>query len=121
MSRKFHRYKLLLDEGFPLKTFFPRLHDRYDLKHIADDFKKSGLKDRDVYKVALKEKRLVITFNYKDFKIFGTISKSSGIIGISNNLSFEQIDKKVTALLMKKKPGELYGSSIFISGETKNS
>lgn len=118
MSR-FHKYRLLLDEGFPLKTFFPRLNSTHLIAHITKDQKKSGLTDPEVFEEARKQKRILITFNYKDFKEMAGKSKETGVIGISSNLSLEQIDKKLNALLAKSKPGKLYGKFIYISGETK--
>lgn len=119
MPHKFHKHKLLLDEGLPVKTFFPRLNSRFDLKHLTTDFKKSGIKDPQVYKLAVKEKRLVVTFNDKDFREFADKSKMSGVIGISANLPIEQIDKKLVSLLNKSKPSDLYGKFTYIHREVK--
>jgi hypothetical protein len=49
MVRTFYKHKLLFDEGFPPRWYFPRLNERFDVKHIKDDFRKIGLPDSEVY------------------------------------------------------------------------
>ncbi len=116
---RFHRYKLLLDEGLPYRIRLPRLNSRHDLKHIKADFKKSGLSDEKVYAFAQKTQRLLIIFNLKDFRSLAAKSKKIGIIGVSQNLSMEQIDKKLTSLLYKKNPKQFYGKFTPVTGETE--
>ena len=119
MPHKFHKYKLLLDEGFPPRPNFPRLNSRFDVRHVSVDLNHSGLKDRDVYLLAVKLKRIVVTFNDKDFKDYASSDTGSGVIGISANLSSEQIDKKLTALLVGTKKSKILGKFNYISGETE--
>lgn len=114
-----YKHRLLLDEGLPYKIRLPRTNSRYNLKHLKENLKQSGLSDDKVYKLAVKMQRLLVVFNIKHFRDLATKSKNSGIIGISQNLSPEQIDKKLTALLVKSKPRDLYGKFTSISGETK--
>ena len=118
-SRQFHRHKLLLDENFPLRNYFPTLNRRFDLKHISGDYKQAGLSDPKVYEVAKKENRLVVTFNTKDFIDLAQTSPEAGVIGISHNLPPEQIDKKITALLMRSTKKTLLGKLTMISGESE--
>ena len=109
MVRKFHKHKLLLDEGFPTRSYFPRLNNRFDVKHIAQDFKKAGLSDQQVHKFAAEHESIVVTLNIKDFKPLSPKSKNTGIIGVSASLSFNQVDKKLTALLNKSTKKQLLG------------
>lgn len=118
MPRRFYKYKLLLDEGFLLRTRLPISNSRFNLKHIKADLGHEGLKDEDVYKAAIKLKRLVVTFNDKDFQKFAESSPDAGVIGISANITNDQIDKKLTALLMKSKKSDLFGKFNYISGES---
>lgn len=104
------RYKLLLDENFFTRTYFPILNSRHDVKHVVEDLKMGGISDPKVYQLAVKTKRLIITFNRKDFEPMAAMSKGTGIITVSTNLSDEQIDKKITSLLSKCTPGTLYGT-----------
>ncbi len=109
MGRKWYKYKLLLDENLPPKTSFPRLNSRHNLRHIVHNFHKSGLKDPEVYTLAVKRNLLIITLNEKDFYSLSGKNSKTGIISISPNCSNEQIDKKLTSLLSKHSPNELYG------------
>lgn len=119
MSRKPHRYKLLLDENFFPKDRLPLLKRRYNIKHIKHDFKLIGLKDPEAYNFAVEEDRIIITFNDKDFLEVASKSKKSGVIGVSTNMLSDNIDKKIAAKLRKAKPSEIYGKFNYISNETE--
>ena len=43
MATRFYKHKLLLDENMPRRTYFPSLNARFDVKHIALDYKQRGL------------------------------------------------------------------------------
>lgn len=120
MPRKFYKLKLLLDEGFHLRANFPTLNQRFDVKHIKTDLKQAGLSDLEVYKLALRQKRLVATLNEKDFRSLVEISKQTGVIGVSSNLSDDQIDKKLTSLLSKSAKTSLYGKLTLIPGSSED-
>lgn len=121
MPRKFRKYKLLLDENFPLRQRFLLLNSRYNVKHIKGDYKQIGLIDEAVYERAKKERRLIVTFNDKDFREIAARSKNTGVIGVSTNLAPDQIDKKLTAFLRKAKPKDLFGKFKYIHGEPDQS
>jgi predicted nuclease of predicted toxin-antitoxin system len=118
MTKRFHKCKLLLDENMPARTKFPRLNSRYDLKHLRDDFHITDMLDPSVYEFAQKEKRLIPTFNGDDFKPLAIKSRDTGILFISDNLSDERIDSKLTALLSKSTPNALYSKFTSLTGET---
>lgn len=109
MVKRFHKFKLLLDEGFYRRHRFPLLNEYHNIKHITGDFHKEGLPDIYVYEFARKQKRLIVTYNEKDFRDLAIKSKDSGVIGVSGNLTVKQIDIKLTALLNKNTPKDLYG------------
>lgn len=119
MTKKFRKYKLLLDEGLPPRDRFKILNSRHGLKHIKHDLGKSGISDEKVWEHAIKENRLVVTYNVKDFKKFLKTSRQSGIIGVSTNLPTDQIDKKLTSLLSKSKKSDLFGKLISIRAESR--
>ncbi|OGG22348.1 hypothetical protein A3D03_06645 [Candidatus Gottesmanbacteria bacterium RIFCSPHIGHO2_02_FULL_40_13] len=106
--QKPRRYKLLLDENISPRSRFPILNSRHDVKHLVHDMKKSGISDLEVYILAKKTNRLIVTFNKKHFEKLAGKSKKTGIIAVSTNVSDEQIDKKITSLLSRKKKKELY-------------
>jgi hypothetical protein len=88
MPKKFLRFKLLLDEGLP---------------------------DLQVYKIAEVEKRVIVTFNDKDFNEFVKRGNNSGVIGVSQNMIDDEIDKKLVSFLSKARKGDLYGKFVSIS------
>ena len=117
MPKKFHKYKLLLDENFSIRSSFPLLNRRFDVKHIATDLRLAGMPDSQVYELARIEGRLLITYNTKDFSNLALKSIETGVIGVSANLSIGQIDKKLVALLIKSSKRTLFGKLTVISGE----
>lgn len=109
MPRKPYRHKLLLDEGLYLKKALPRTNSHHDIKHIKHDLHKGGISDKEVYSIAIKNKRIIVTYNIDDFKNRARKSSNSGVIGISQGISPDQLDKKLNALLSRKNPKSLYG------------
>ena len=120
ITKRFFKHKLLLDENFPIRKYFHTSNRRFDVKHVGDDFNLEGLSDPEVYVLARKQGRLVVTRNIKDFKELALTGNDTGVIGISPNLTFDQIDKKLTALLNKSTKKSLFGKLTTISGETEN-
>ena len=115
MTPRFYKHKILLDENFPNRSYFPSLNSRFNVKHIAKELKHSGWSDNQIYKLAQKEKMVIVTFNVKDFVEFVDISHNTGIVGVSDNLSNEDIDKKLTALFTKSTEKFLFGKIIHIT------
>ncbi len=109
MTRRFYKHKLLLDEGFPPRSYFPILNQRFDIKHIKDDLRKIGLPDEEVYVIAAQMKRLIVTYNAKDFRRLAGKSQDTGVIGVGALMLYEHIDKKLTSLLTKSSPTALQG------------
>ena len=110
MTKPFHKHKLLLDENMPERLAFPLLNERFDVKHIRDDLNNGGLSDRDVYHLARKQKRLLVTHNVKDFKRLVTSTDTAGVIGVPATLSPKIVDTKLTALLTKSSENALRGT-----------
>jgi len=119
MVRKFHKHKLLLDEGFPVRSYFPLLNRRFDIKHITQDFKQVSLSDKQVHQFASYYERIVVTLNIKDFKPLSPTNKNTGVIGVSANLSYDQVDKKLTSLLNNSTKKQLLGKLTVVSGESQ--
>ena len=70
---------------------------------------KEGISDKEVYSIAANNKRIVVTYNIGDFKNLARKSSNSGVIGISQGIPPDQLDKKLNALLSKNSPKSLYG------------
>jgi hypothetical protein len=112
---KLHKHKLLFDENMPKRQVFPRLNELFDVKHIRDDIHNAGLADPQVYLLAAKLKRLLITYNIKDFKSLAKQSHDTGIIGISPHLPLHQVDTKLTSLLIRSNQKALFGKYTALS------
>lgn len=109
----------MLDENFPVRSYFPNLNRRYDVKHITKDLNIPSLPDTKVYKLAQKSGRIIITYNVKDFIPLVENDLKAGVIGVSPNLPPDQVDKKLTALLIKSKRKTLVGKLTLLVGETE--
>lgn len=118
MSPKFHKFKLLLDENMPARRKFALLNHLFDVKHVAFDLRKGGLRDAEVYQEAVKMHRLIVTFNGKDFKPMAANAKETGVIFVSQNVPNEQLDTKLVALLIRSTPNALFGKFTVLTGET---
>jgi hypothetical protein len=121
MTRRFYKHKLLLDENFVIRSALPLLNRRYDAKHIAVDLNLAGLSDPKVYKLAIKENRLLVTYNIKDFEKFLKDDSRLGVIGVSANLSLAEVDKKLTSLLSKSSKNSLFGKLTLVPGSSEDS
>lgn len=119
MQNSFHKHKLLLDENMPERHAFPLLNDLFDVKHVRDDLHRGGLSDPQVYALAAKQHRLLVTYNSKDFKPFAARSLATGVIGVSATLPVHQQDRKLTALLVHRSAKALLGKFTALTGETK--
>jgi hypothetical protein len=115
MKHRFYKHKLLLDEGFPPRSYFPIVNQRFDVKHVKDDLRKIGLPDEEVYILALKLKRLIVTYNAKDFRRMAKESQDTGVIGVGALTPYHHIDNKLTALLTKSSQTALQGKYTSLS------
>lgn len=96
---------------------FPRLNNFHKLQHIVEDCRQKELKDPKVYEYACANALILVTLNKKHFtKIVA--KNGSGIIGISGNMTPDQIDNKLLAYLKKHSPQQLKGKYIQITNET---
>lgn len=118
MTKRFYKHKILLDENVHYRSYFPTLNKLFDVKHITEDYNQIALKDPDVYKYAVKEERILVTFNIKDFRELAKTSKKIGVIGISSNMPLNIIDKRLTAFFRKASEKSLLGKLTTITGET---
>lgn len=117
MAPRFYKHKIIFDENFPTRAYFPLLNSKFTVKHIAKDLNKSGWSDKQIYKFASQNNMIIVTFNIKDFVKFIDISHHAGVIGVSHNLSNDDIDKKLTALFSRSSEHTLFGKVTHITGE----
>jgi predicted nuclease of predicted toxin-antitoxin system len=103
MPKRFYKHKTLLDEQISPRQFFPRLNERFDVKHIKHDLNLASLPDPAVFELAVSQGRIILTKNVKDFRPL-LQADSPGIIGIPETWSNSRVDTKLTALLMQHGP-----------------
>lgn len=115
MTTHSYKHKILLDENFIARTRLPLLNRRFDVKHISHDYQHDGWSDEQVYELAIKTKRVLVTFNVKDFVILAESSTSTGVVGVPTNMSTKTIDKKLTAFFTKGTKRSLLGKLIHIT------
>ena len=109
MPPRFYKHKLLLDEGLYKRQSLSRTNSRYNIRHIKMDLHKAGAKDEEIFAIACKQKRVIVTANPKDFKkLLGKV-RDTGIIGVTQKLTPEQLDTKLNALLSKSTEKTFYG------------
>src|SRR3989344_6424923 len=109
MPPRIYKHKLLLDEGLYPRKLFSRTNNRYNIRHIKHDFNKAGIEDRQIYEIAIKQKRIIVTYNVRDFRKLAKLSRHTGVIGVSQGLTPEQLDAKLSALLSKSSEKSFYG------------
>lgn len=119
MQKPPRKHKLLFDANMPHRKYFPTLNERFDVKHLQEDFHIYGIPDTQVYQLAVSKDRIIVTQNSKDFRTFAGTRQDRGIIGIDSNLPPAQTDKKLTAFLINHSAKSLAGKFVTFSGETK--
>jgi hypothetical protein len=108
MSKRYYKHKLLLDENMPDRSYFPQLNQHFDVKHVKLDLRREGLADPPVYELALRLERIIVTFNWSDFRPLVGRRKDCGVIGVSG-MDWHRIDTKLTALLIRHGPAYFRG------------
>src|SRR3990167_7744691 len=100
-TRHSSKLKLLFDEPLPPRQQFPKLNNYCDIKHVRNDLKQPGLTDSQVYSLANRQERLLVTFNIKHFRPMISEDQMS-VIGISPNLLANQIDRKLLSFIKSR-------------------
>ena len=108
MPPKFYKHKLLLDEGIFKRQSLRRINNRYNQKHIKHDLNKGGITDKEVYEIARRQKRIIVTYNIEDFRKFARQSKDTGVIGVTQGFTPDQLDTKLNSLLSRSSENTFY-------------
>ena len=119
VPKPFYKHKLLLDEHLPPRQVLVSLNGHLDVKHISHDLHLAGLPDPAIYELALKQSRIILTINVKDFRPL-IREDSPGVIGIPENWTAQRIDSKLTALLMRHGPNYFRGRYRSLAAEDQN-
>lgn len=83
---------------FPRRIKYPALNRHHDVKHIVHDYKRGGITDVHLLKLARKDNRIVITKNIKDFQ-FQCQQYQVDIVGVTETIPPEELDKSLMAKL----------------------
>lgn len=105
-----------MDEGLYPRKSLPRINNRHDVKHIKHDLNNAGVKDKEVYEIAIEQKRIIVTYNTRDFKKFAKLNKNSGVIGVGQRLTPDRLDTKLNSLLSKSPEKSFYGKYTPLGG-----
>jgi predicted nuclease of predicted toxin-antitoxin system len=117
MPKAFYKHKLLFDENMPPRTQYPRLNEHFDVKHVSHDYNKGGVADEEVYKMACKQRRIIITINRDDFaKLVGT-KDNCGVLAVPDGPAATRTGTKLTALLMQHGPNYFRGRLVPLGAE----
>lgn len=108
MTTRHKRFNLLLDEMLPRREKYPQVNNYHNVRHIVHDLKNEGATDTDVVKLAKDESRIVITKNIKHLKELGKKYKVD-IFGVTETLPPEELDKKLMAVLKRRKYVKMKG------------
>lgn len=119
MAKRFYKHKTLLDEHLLHRRLYPLLNEHFDVKHIKDDLHLDGLPDPQVYELAVKQGRIILTTNVKDFRPL-LRDDCPGIIGIPEAWLPVRIDTKLTAILMKHGPAYFRGRYRSLAAEDQS-
>ncbi len=104
-----------MDEGIFPKQSLRRINSRYNIKHIKHDLNKGGIKDKEVYEIANRGKRIIITYNIGDFRKLVIESRNTGVIGVTYGFTPDQLDTKLNSLLSKSSEAKFYGKFTSLS------
>lgn len=110
--------KLLLDEGIYYRNYLKRTNRNFNVRHIKQDLKLEGISDLEVYNIAIKEERVLVTFNVKHFRNLVNGEKPS-IIGVSPNLGDKRLDQTLVSFLKRLKRADFKGKFFPLTGETR--
>lgn len=117
MPKPFHKHKLLFDEGMPPRRWYPRLNEHFDVKHIAHDYNMAGADDADIYDLACKQQRIIVTINRDDFAALVGTREDAGAISVPDGHNVARADGKLTSLLMRHGSKHFRGRLIALGGK----
>lgn len=118
MPHRPHKHSLLLDECCAVKEYYPRINNFHRVQYIVADCKQTKLSDPEVYKYACNHGLLLITLNKKHFNKI-VHKDGSGIIGVSGNMTPDQIDNKLSAFLRRHSSAQLKGQYFQLTNEDR--
>ncbi len=106
---------MLLDAAFARPRTFTRLYKKANVTHVVFDYNlPPQCSDEEIYQLAVKEDRFVVTINYQDFKKLIKKGKP-GIIALPSELSNQEIDQLLCQFLSMKNPADYAGFAVKVN------
>ena len=91
---------MLLDAAFARPRTFTRLYKKANVTHVVFDYNlPPQCSDEEIYLLAVKENRFVVTINYQDFKKL-VKKRKPGIIAIPSELRQGHVTRRVDVQLI---------------------
>ncbi|MFJ8565848.1 DUF5615 family PIN-like protein [Streptomyces sp. NPDC093514] len=114
MPKPFHRHKLLLDENMPPRLLFPQTNERFDVKHVNVDLHQGGINDLAVYRLAVREQRIIVSQNWRHFiKLVGT-AQDVGVIAVTGK-DWARMDSQLASVLTRHAPAHFRGKVLTLN------
>lgn len=114
-SKHRKKFRLLLDAAFAGPSNFPLLGKKANITHIVHSHQLSyQADDSEIYNLAIKENRFVVTINYKHFKKLVKLNRP-GVIAIPAYLSNTDIEKLLIKFMSGKDPENYIGKTTKLS------
>ena len=109
-SHKIRKFNFLLDTAFAHPSSFKKLKNKANIKHVRHDHNLSRqTEDKDIYVIATKENRIIITQDdgfRKQAK-----KKGAGIFIIPSYLTNDEIDLMLVEYIAGKNPDDFLGKT----------
>ena len=109
-------HKLLCDEGILYRQALLQTQKRFDIKNVESDLRLSNLADDDLFALAAREGRLILTDNERDFSKLANWETLTGVIFVDGDNRYSDVDGKLLNLLERSSHDELYGKVTHIKG-----
>ncbi|MEU9573736.1 DUF5615 family PIN-like protein [Streptomyces massasporeus] len=116
MPKHFHKHKLLLDENMPPRSLLPLTNERFDVKHVNLDLHQGGIDDLAVYRLAAREKRIVVSQNWRHFvKLVGT-GEDAGVIAVTGK-DWARMDSQLMSVLTRHTAAHFRGKVLALNAQ----
>ncbi|MEU2829174.1 DUF5615 family PIN-like protein [Streptomyces lavendulae] len=114
MPKQPYRHKLLLDENMPPRLLFPLTNERFDVKHVNIDLHQGGIDDLAVYRLAIREQRIIVSQNWRHFvKLVGT-GQDAGVIAVTGK-DWTRMDSQLASMLTRHTPAHFRGKVLTLN------
>ena len=108
------KFRFLFDTAFARPSVFTKLHKKANLKHVRFDFNFARqAEDKDIYTLATREKRIVITHD-RDFLDLAK-KGNAGVFIVSSYQTNARLDTLIASFIVGKNPDDFVGKAVKIA------